>query len=634
LPSDFSRLSFYATVVSAYAVTLERKSHLKDGGDMRYARYCAGLMLAATVAAGCGGSNGGNHDGGGTGGNGDGGGVGGGGGGGGGGSGGGGGGGGDGTGGGGGGGGTGGGGGGGGIGGGGGGGGTGGGGGGGGGSATTMDLATGDPSDGGVTVPDDQGVPTNPPYDWLQFGGSAQHLSNNSAETTLTASNVSGLKQLFQKTVPSFSDGAPVLLTSVAAGGSTRDLLFVTTRNGDIVAVDAHTGVIVWQKAHGPGTCKITHNGGGVCYTTASPAIDPNRSFVYSYGLDGYVHKHAIADGAEVTTGGWPELTTTKGFDEKSASALAFATAKNGHTYLYVSTGGYPGDQGDYQGHLTAIDLASGSQQVFNTLCSSNTSHFVTTPGMPDCANLQSAVWARAGAIYEPTLDRLFVATGNGDFDPTKGAWADSILAMNPDGTGNAGPIDSYTPTTFKALQTADNDLGSTAPLILPAIANSKVAHVALQGGKDAKLRLVNLADLSGQGAIAKTGGELAQIDIPQGGRMLTAPALWIDGSGTPWVFVATGSGLSAVTITANAAGTLAINTRWKHTASRNSPIVANGVVYAAANKLIEALDPTTGNTLWSDTTSGALHWQSPVVINGVVYLADSDSHLTAWALP
>jgi hypothetical protein len=207
-------------------------------------------------------------------------------------------------------------------------------------------------------------------------------------------------------------------------------------------------------------------------------------------------------------------------------------------------------------------------------------------------------------------------------------------MTLNPDGTGNAGPLDSYTPATFAALQSGDLDLGSTAPLILPAIANSKVAHVALQGGKDALLRLVDLSNLSGQGKTGQTGGELAQASIPQGGMMLTAPALWVDGSGTPWVFVATKSGLSAVTVTADSSGTLAINTKWKNTAARTSPLVVNGVLYAAGSNVIEALDPTTGASLFSDKTIGTLHWQSPVVANGVLYLADSAAHVTAWALP
>src|SRR3954471_12916392 len=207
------------------------------------------------------------------------------------------------------------------------------------------------------------------PYDWLQFNGDAARTGNNTREGTLAAANVAQLVRKFQVTLPAIADGAPVIMTGVLAGGVTRALLFVTTKPGHLVALDAQTGATVWSVQHGPGTCHI-NNGTSACYTTASPAIDPGRQFVYSYGLDGRVHKHAVATGAETTTGGWPQLTTTKGFDEKSASALVFATARSGSTFLYVSHGGYPGDRGDYQGHLTVIDLATGAQRVFNAECS------------------------------------------------------------------------------------------------------------------------------------------------------------------------------------------------------------------------------------------------------------------------
>ncbi len=51
---------------------------------------------------------------------------------------------------------------------------------------------------------------------------------------------------------------------------------------------------------------------------TTSPAIDPNGLYVYSYGLDGYVHKFQVGNGTEVTTGGWPVLTTKKAGVRKS----------------------------------------------------------------------------------------------------------------------------------------------------------------------------------------------------------------------------------------------------------------------------------------------------------------------------
>ena len=304
-------------------------------------------------------------------------------------------------------------------------------------------------------------------YDWLQFNGDPQHSGNNVQETSLTVGNVNSLFQSFQVTLPAIADGAPAYLSNVSTGTGTRDLLYLTTKAGDIVALDAHTGSQVWIQHNPAGACRI-NNGGSVCYTTSSPAIDPSRAFVYSYGLDGKVHKYAVGSGAEVLSGGSPEVTTLKPFDEKGSPAISIATATNGTSYLYMANGGYPGDAGDYQGHVTTINLNTGAQAIFNAACSNQSVHFVEKPGTPDCADVQSAVWARPGVVYDAANNRIFFATGNGVFSPSAFDWGDTVLALNPDGASSAGsPLDTYTPANFQHLNDADLDLGSTAPAIL-----------------------------------------------------------------------------------------------------------------------------------------------------------------------
>jgi hypothetical protein len=471
-------------------------------------------------------------------------------------------------------------------------------------------------------------------YDWLQYNGDAAHGGNNTAETTITAQNVGTLQRLFQVTLPAVADGAPVVLTGVSTAGGVRDLVFVTTKAGHIVALDARTGATVWSAQNGTGTCRI-NRGSAACYTTSSPAIDPNRQFVYSYGLEGRVHKYAVGTGAEVTTGGWPEVATLKPWDEKGSPALVFATDASGTTWLYMANGGYPGDAGDYQGHITAINLADGSQHVFNTLCSDQAVHFVASPGAPDCSGVQSAVWARAPVVYDARIDRIFIATGNGAYAPLSHFWGDTVMALSPGGAGAGGdPLDAWTPTNFQSLQAADADVGSTAPAILPN-SGTRYPHLAVQGGKDAMLRLLDLDDLSGQGGPGHTGGQLFTVAVPQGGIVLTAPAVWVNpADGSTWVFVSNGNGISGMTLTLDASGNPSLTTRWRNGAGGFSPLVANGVLYYAGSANLHALNPTTGATLLAYAGIGSIHWESPVVANGVVYVTDEAAHLTALALP
>ena len=467
------------------------------------------------------------------------------------------------------------------------------------------------------------GTATAHPCNWPQFNFDASHSGNNTKEVFLSKANVPSLTRIFQASLPAVADGAPVFLGRVPTPDGIRDLLFVTTKAGHCVALDAHSGAQVWaqQPATGPN------------YTTSSPVVDPNGQYVYSYGLDGKVHKYAAGDGTEVTTGGWPELATLKPSVEKGSAALSIVTTASGVSYLYVANGGYPGDQGDYQGHITAIRLSDGSQHVFNADCSDNPVHFVLN-GTPDCANVQSAIWARAGVVYDPETGLIFMATGNGVFDANSGGnnWGDSVFALNPDGTGSAGwPLDSYTPTNYAQLNAADLDLGSTAPAILPAPSYSGV--LAVQSGKDSQLRILDLTNLSGQGGPGHVGGELSMTAVPQGGGVLTAPAVWVNpADDSTWIFVANNNGISALRLVLAPPAPPAFQVEWQKSGARTSPVVGNNVLYAEGSGTLEALAPTTGNVLWS-VLWPSVHWESPVVIEGILYATDESGHLSAYTV-
>ncbi len=263
--------------------------------------------------------------------------------------------------------------------------------------------------------------------------------------------------------------------------------------------------------------------------------------------------------------------------------------------------------------------------------------HF--THGSPDCPSVQTAVWQRGGVVYDSDLDRILFATGNGPFDVPQGGhdWGDSVLELRASGAGNGaaadGPLDSYTPTNFQQLQDQDADLGSTAPAVLPAVPGSRFPHLAVQGGKDGNLRLLNLDDLSGQGQPGKVGGELRSIPVPQGGEVLTAVAVWTDpASGTPWIFVANDSGVSGIQVVAGSGGTPALTPVWTDPNGGTSPVVADAIVFYAGGAGLRALSARHGALLWSDGGPSSIHWQSPIVVDGRVYVADGNGKLWAYA--
>ena len=413
------------------------------------------------------------------------------------------------------------------------------------------------------------------PYDWMQFNGDARHSGVNTVESQLTAQNVGNLTQLFQVTLPAAADSSPVVLTRVNTGSATRDLLFVNTKAGHILALDAHTGVTVWS-----------HQITGTDPTASTPAIDPSRNYIYVYALDGTVREYSVVNGAETIGGGWPEIATLKPSVEKGGSALTIATV-GATNFLYVRDGGYYGDGGDYQGHVTTVNLGTGAEDVFNTLCSNQTVHFTRT--------VARRIVPRRSPAFSPLGRRLRLGYREGlryngqrrDFNKAAFDWGDTIFAINPNGTGSGGyPLDTYTPTNYQVLQSTDTDLGSAAPAIVPT-GSTQYPHIAVQSGKDGVLRIVNLDNLSGQGSVGNTGGELSTASLPQGGEVQNAVIVWKSPTdGSQWVFVVSpDNGIAGLRISFGGGGGLpSLSPVWQISVGGGSPLVANNVLYYAVN--------------------------------------------------
>jgi hypothetical protein len=359
---------------------------------------------------------------------------------------------------------------------------------------------------------------------WLQFGYDPRHSGTNPEEKGYSTAANALLYKVPLQAIPSsgvlHTEAAPVYLENVATSGGNKDLLFVAAsylelpQTAVLLAIDAATGVTLWSQTPP----------GNFYYMRASPAIDPGLDYVYFAGFDGKVHKYAVSDGTEVVDAHWPEVSTLKPTAEGSSAPLTFAVNGAGKKYLYAPTSAFY-DGGDSQGHVTAINLVTGTQNVFNTQCSYLITHLVKdgTPKVDDCdldgpgttsgRGQVSSIWGRGGVVYDAATDRIYFATGNGLFDANQAngfEWGDSVLALLPNGTGNGSgwPADSYTPQTYLTLEMQDIDLGSASPVMLPST-SAMYPHLAIQAGKDGCIRMLNLDNLSGAGSASHVGGEL-----------------------------------------------------------------------------------------------------------------------------
>jgi outer membrane protein assembly factor BamB len=429
----------------------------------------------------------------------------------------------------------------------------------------------------------------------MRFGYDAARSSSGPEKTGITAGNVGRLRRQ-QVAIGGTADSSSIYLRGVRISGRARDAFFVTTSYGRAVAVDAATGRVLWRFT------PVGYAGwaGSASITNSTPVADPSRRFLYSASPDGRLHKLTVATGREVS--GWPVSITRLPAREKIGPALNFA---NG--LLLAATGGYVGDAPPYQGHVVAVDPASGRiVSVWNSLCSDR-------PGLLDpssCPESDSAIWARAGVVVDPQTRRLLVATGNGRFDGRR-YWGDSVLMLSPRADKL---LQNWTPANYADLERGDVDLGSTAPALLGS-------GLAVQSGKDGLLRLLDLRRLNGTASAGPvTGGELQTLRLPEG--LFSAPAVWKD-RGRTWLYVSTFSGTRAYLLERRR-----LKLAWSRTVGGTSPVVAGGLLYLydPGGAGLRVFLPRTG-ALVARLPAGGGHWNSPIVTDGRIALPEGSAN-------
>jgi outer membrane protein assembly factor BamB len=220
---------------------------------------------------------------------------------------------------------------------------------------------------------------------------------------------------------------------------------------------------------------------------------------------------------------------------------------------------------------------------------------------------------------------QIYASTGNGDYNPSVGDYGDSALALRNDASAL---VAHFTPPNFVMLASDDIDLGSTAPALIPRLTGTNTPLLAVQGGKDGILRLLNRANLN--------AAPLQSVTLPVQGEIVSAPAVYRTASGQTFVYVGMPSAVLAYQVTIQKNGVPELGLSWTATVAQGrgtSPIVRAGVVYVSATNQLVALDATTGAILGSNNALGAVHWQSPVVARAVVYCSDTNGNLTAFSV-
>ena len=379
----------------------------------------------------------------------------------------------------------------------------------------------------------------------------------NAQEYALTTANVTTAS--FGKLFSCTADGAiyaqPLWVANLMVGGAVHNVVFVATAHDGLFAFDADASpcLQLWSANlidtnHGANAGEITVPSGSSGNVVGSgfgditpevgvistPVIDPasRTLYVLSKSVDSatkknfYQRLHAIdlATGNEkpgspvsitssTTFPGSGDGGSTVSFNARTENQRAGLALVNGA--VYVSWASHE-DSGSYYGWVIGYSY--------------NGSSFTQTSVLNVDPNFGSGgIWMSGGAPAADAAGYLYLITANGHFDAGNASapnndYGDSYLRLS----NTLQVLDYFTPSDQDTDDTNDYDFGAGgAAVLLDLPAGSPVTHLAIGGGKDSQLYVIN-RDSMGQLGDAHAW-QVLSLGAKNSfkGAIFSTPALW-----------------------------------------------------------------------------------------------------------
>ena len=508
--------------------------------------------------------------------------------------------------------------------------------------------------------------------DWPTHSGDPQRSGWQRVESRITPESVKNFKLLWSLKLENQQKGLyslfePLIVGRVITNHGFKEMAIVAGSDDNVFAVDADLGRIVWQKhfTFSSDTPKTTVSTwlcpGGM---TATPVIRPTPTFgsrpsgsaaparrtpppvrgVFTISSDGSLHELNLANGEDVS----PPAK----FQPPNGKAYSLSMIDD---VIYSTTGQHCAGNPNA---VYSIDLESADKKV---------SSFQTNGG---------GIWGLGGPSVG-TDGTIYAEVGDGPWDPEKGIFSDTVLALSPK---DLKLKDWYTPSNREWITKRDLDMNTT-PTVFPF----KGRDLLVAAGKEGRLFLLDSKSLGG--ADHRTPlfrSELISnwdnIDFA-GEGIWGGFASWEDANGTRWVlaplwgsvnpqvkFAATNGEVPHGSIAAfkveEKDGKTVLTPAWVSRDMLNPapPVVAGGVVFAISSgeyvrqadenhgglftvqqradrsehAVLYALDAQTGKELWSsgDSVGSFTHFAGMAVANGRVYFATFDNTLYSFGIP
>jgi hypothetical protein len=474
----------------------------------------------------------------------------------------------------------------------------------------------------------------------------------NSSETLLSSANVTSTQfgKLFAANVDGYVSAQPLYMYGLTINGGTHNVVFVATEHDSVYAIDADTGTQLWQTSllypSGATTEPMSVQGcGGVTGLNevgilGTPVIDATTNTLYvdaktALGSNYYHYLHAL----DVTTGleklGGPvSITGTLGnltLSAKNQLQRPALLELNGTIYIGFGSNGCDIDG---RGWLFAYS-ASTLQQL---------AVMVTQPDQ----SYGSSIWQSGTGPAADSNGNIYLSTANGDFAyPNFPDFGDSILRLTF-GSGGFTVADYFTPFDQASLASADMDMGSGGPTLLPLQTTGPYPDLLATANKRGDIYLINSDNMGGYNPTDNTQivqylpGALAKY-------YHASPLYWNNGSTQLIYFLSHQDYLKAFSLTNGQLSTTpAAQTTSKLTTlglpSISSNGNTNGIVWLVRSisgvPLLSAYDANVLFLMYDsgmaaggrDSLGTVTHFATPTVANGKVY-AGTFTQLVAYGL-
>jgi outer membrane protein assembly factor BamB len=295
-----------------------------------------------------------------------------------------------------------------------------------------------------------------PTREWLTWQGDPERTGWAKAEKTLSKDNISQLGLLWKsqldavptRTNPHSTLTDPLVVENVQTKQGVKKLLFIASGENNVYALDAETGVLLWERKF-PNGLKPAQPANGSCPNNlnATPVIDKEKGIIYVLANDGKLRGLGLADGDDRMA---PAEFTTPYSRNWSLNLI------NGMIYTSSSRG-----CGGAISSISAIDVTNPAHPV---------SRFYPSTGKA------SGPWGRGGIVRTP--NGVIAQTADGAYDPASGRFGNTFLSLTKD----LRLTDSYTPANWDYLNRKDFDLGSASPTVVQFGKWTLVAAAAKEG--------------------------------------------------------------------------------------------------------------------------------------------------------